>query len=53
MDLYEIWNNKHSARRENSINLISTDRECLKDTVNELEINRKNENIRDLYRGVN
>jgi hypothetical protein len=29
------------------------ERECLKDKINELESDRKNKNIRDLYRGIN
>jgi tRNA nucleotidyltransferase/poly(A) polymerase len=28
-------------------------REYLKDKINELAMNRKNKNIRDLYRGIN
>jgi hypothetical protein len=28
-------------------------REYLKDKINELATNRKNKNIRDLYRGIN
>jgi hypothetical protein len=28
-------------------------REYLKDKINELELNSKNENVRDLYRGIN
>jgi hypothetical protein len=42
-----------NLRHETSITFRNKKREYLKDKVNELEINNKNKNIRDFYRGIN
>jgi hypothetical protein len=44
--------NLNDLRREASRHFRNKKRDCLKDKINELESNSKN-NIRDLYRGVN
>jgi hypothetical protein len=45
--------NLNKARREASRNFRNKKREYLKAKINELEINSKNKNIRELYRGSN
>jgi prefoldin subunit 5 len=45
--------NLSNVRWEASIHFINKKREYLKDKINELESNRKNKDIRDLYRGIN
>jgi hypothetical protein len=45
--------NLHNLRCETSRTFRKKKREYLKDKINELEINNKNKNIRDLYRGIN
>jgi hypothetical protein len=53
-DLSEInGDNLNNVRHEASRYFRNEKRECLKDTINELAINSKNKNIRDLYRGIN
>jgi hypothetical protein len=41
------------VRREASKHFRNEKREYLKDKINELARNRKNKNIRDMYRGIN
>jgi hypothetical protein len=45
--------NLNSARQEASRHFSNKKREYLKAKINELEINSKNKNIRELYRGIN
>jgi hypothetical protein len=45
--------NQSDVRRETSRQLRNKKREHMKDKINELESNRKNKNIRGLYRGIN
>jgi hypothetical protein len=45
--------NLSNVRGEASRHFRNKKREYLKDKINELESNSKNENIRDLYRGIN
>jgi hypothetical protein len=45
--------NLQNLRRETSRIFRNKKREYLKGTINELETNNKNKNIRDLYRGIN
>jgi hypothetical protein len=45
--------NLNNVRCENSRHFRNRKREYLKDRVNELEMNSKKKNIRDLYRGIN
>jgi hypothetical protein len=45
--------NLNNVRCEASRYIRNKKREYLKDIVNELATNRKNKNIRDLYRGIN
>jgi hypothetical protein len=45
--------NVSDVRREASRHFRNNEREFLEDKINELESNRKNKNIRDLYRGIN
>jgi hypothetical protein len=44
--------NLRNVRREASIHFRNKKREYLKDKINEIELNSKNKNIRDLYRGI-
>jgi hypothetical protein len=44
--------NLHNVRREASRHFRNKNREYLKDKMNDTELNSKNENIRDLYRGI-
>jgi hypothetical protein len=44
--------NLNNVRREASRHFRNKKRECLKDRINELAMNSKNMNIRDLYRGI-
>jgi hypothetical protein len=44
--------NLSSVRLEASRHFRNKNMEYLKDTINELESNSKNKNIRDLYRGI-
>jgi hypothetical protein len=44
--------NLSNVRREDSRHFRNKKRDCLKDKVNELERNSKNNNIGDLYRGI-
>jgi hypothetical protein len=44
--------NLSNVRREASRHFRSKKREYLKDKINEIELNSKNKNIRDLYRGI-
>jgi hypothetical protein len=53
-DASEInWDNLNNVRHEASRYFRNKKREYLKDEINELSINTKNKNIRDLYRGIN
>jgi hypothetical protein len=45
--------NLKNLRRETSRKFRNKKREYLKGKINELQTNNKNENIRDLYRGIN
>jgi hypothetical protein len=45
--------NLNNVRHEASRYFRNKKREYLKDKVNELTLNSKNKNIRDLYRGIN
>jgi hypothetical protein len=45
--------NLYNARRETSRHFRNNKREYLKDKINELAMNSKNKNNRDLYRGIN
>jgi hypothetical protein len=45
--------NLSDVRREGSRHFRNKRREYLKDKINELELNSKNKNIRDLYMGIN
>jgi hypothetical protein len=45
--------NLNNVRRETNRHFRNKERECLKDKINELAIISKNNNIRDLYRGIN
>jgi hypothetical protein len=45
--------NLNSVRREASRHIRNKKREYLKDKINELAMNSKNKNIRDLYREIN
>jgi hypothetical protein len=45
--------NQNNIRQEASRHFRAKKREYLKDKINELATNKKNKNIRDLYRGVN
>jgi hypothetical protein len=44
--------NLSNVRREASRHFRNNKREYLKDKINETELNSKNKNIRDLYRGI-
>jgi hypothetical protein len=44
---------QNNVRREASRYFRNKTRECLKDKINELAMNSKNKNIRNLYRGMN
>jgi hypothetical protein len=44
--------NLRNIRREASRHFRDKKREYLKDKINEIELNSKNKNIRDLYRGI-
>jgi hypothetical protein len=44
--------NLHNVRREASRHFKNKKREYFKDKINEIELNSKNKNIRDLYRGT-
>jgi hypothetical protein len=44
--------NLRNVRREASRHFRNKKREYLKDKINEIELNSKNKNIRDLYRGI-
>jgi hypothetical protein len=43
----------NNVRRETRRNVSNKNRENLKDKINELVTNSKNNNIRDLYKGIN
>jgi hypothetical protein len=45
--------NLHEVQQEASRHIRNKKRENLKDKINELESNSKNNNITDLYRGIN
>jgi hypothetical protein len=45
--------NLNNVRRETSRHFRNKTREYLKGKINELEMNSKNKNFRDLYRGIN
>jgi hypothetical protein len=47
------WDNLDNVRREANRYFRNIKREHLKDKINELAMNSKNKNIRDLYRGIN
>jgi hypothetical protein len=47
------WDNLNNVRRETSRHFRNKKRQYLKGKINELAMNSKNENIRDLYRGIN
>jgi hypothetical protein len=44
--------NLRNVRREASRHFSNKKREYLKDKISEIELNSKNKNIRDLYRGI-
>jgi hypothetical protein len=44
--------NLHNVRREASRHFRNKNREYLKGKITEIELNSKNENIRDVYRGI-
>jgi hypothetical protein len=44
--------NLSNVRKEASRHFRNKKRECLRDKINEIELNGKNKNIRDLYRGI-
>jgi hypothetical protein len=44
--------NLSNVRREASRHFRNKKREYLRDKINEIELNSKNKNIRDLYRGI-
>jgi hypothetical protein len=44
--------NLRNGRLEASRHFRNKEREYLKDKINVIELNRKNKNIRDLYRGI-
>jgi hypothetical protein len=44
--------NVTNVPREASRHLKNKKRECLKDKINDTELNSNNKNIRDLYRGI-
>jgi hypothetical protein len=44
--------NLRNVRKEASRHFRNKKREYLKDKINEIELNSKNKNIRDLYRGI-
>jgi hypothetical protein len=44
--------NLSNVRRETSIHFRNKKRKYLKDKINEIELNSKNKNIRDLYRAI-
>jgi hypothetical protein len=44
--------NLHNARREARIHFWNKKREYLKGKITDIELNSKNKNIRDLYRGI-
>jgi hypothetical protein len=43
----------NNVRLEASGHFVNKKKEYLKDRINELAMNSKNKNIRDLYRGIN
>jgi hypothetical protein len=45
--------NLNNVRREASRRFRNKKKEYLKESINELAMNSKNKNIRDLYRGIN
>jgi hypothetical protein len=45
--------NLSNVRREASRHFRNKKREYLKDKITDIELNSKNKNIRDLYRGIN
>jgi hypothetical protein len=47
------WDNLNNARREASRHFRNEKREYLKDKINQLAMNKKNKNTRDLHRGIN
>jgi hypothetical protein len=47
------WDNLNKVKRKANRHFRNKKREYLKDKVNEIARNRKNKNIRDLYRGIN
>ena len=52
-DPSEIHRDNLNIRCETSRHFRNRKREYLKDRINELAMNSKNKNIRDLYRGIN
>jgi hypothetical protein len=44
--------NLHTVKREASRHFRNKKREYLKDKINDIELNSKNKNIRDVYRGI-
>jgi hypothetical protein len=48
-----LGGNLNNVRREASRYFKNKKREYLKDKINELAMNSKNKNIRDLYGGIN
>jgi hypothetical protein len=44
--------NLSNVRKEGSRHFRNMKREYFKDKINEIELNSKNKNIRDLYRGI-
>jgi hypothetical protein len=47
------WDNMKNIRRETIRNIRNRRKESLKDKIDELPTNSKNNNSRDLYRGIN
>jgi hypothetical protein len=48
----ENEDNLRNVRREASLHFRNKKRQYLKDKITEIELNSKNKNIRDLYRGI-
>jgi hypothetical protein len=47
-----VVNNLHNVRREASRHLKNKKREYLKGKITDIELNSKNKNIRDRYKGI-
>ena len=53
MEYKNKWRNLNNIRRETSRHFRNKKREYVKDKIDELPMNSKNKNFRDLYRGKN